>query len=286
MPRLEARAVSFRAGEALLLDEVSIELQPGEVLALVGPNGAGKSTLLRVLAGDLAPSAGVVLLDGAPLSSFNPRALALQRAVMPQQTLLQFSFSAFEVALMGRSPHLGASRGESEADVAIVREALARVDALALAGRGYPSLSTGEQQRVTLARVLAQQAPVLLLDEPTSALDIRHQELVTQIAREQAQAGGAVLIVLHDLNLAAACAGRVAVLQQGRLVACGSPWQVLTAELLSRVFEHPIAVLPHPLDDRPLIVPIPATPGPSMPSRSPSALAARAPEERGERARG
>ncbi|HZQ35159.1 MAG TPA: heme ABC transporter ATP-binding protein [Dehalococcoidia bacterium] len=259
MPRLEARGVSYRAGEALLLDGVSIELRPGEVLALVGPNGAGKSTLLRVLAGDLAPTAGEVLLDGAALAAFSPRALALQRAVMPQQTVLQFSFTAFEVALMGRSPHLGTSRGESETDLAIVREALARADVLALAGRAYPSLSTGEQQRVTLARVLAQQSPILLLDEPTSALDIRHQELVMAIARERAAAGGAVLIVVHDLNLAAACAGRVAVLQRGRLVACGTPWQVLTAELLSRVFEHSIAVLSHPLDDRPLILPIPST---------------------------
>ena len=259
MPRLEARGVSYRAGEALLLDGVSIELRPGEVLALVGPNGAGKSTLLRVLAGDLAPTAGEVLLDGTALAAFSPRALALQRAVMPQQTVLQFSFTAFEVALMGRSPHLGTSRGESETDLAIVREALARADVLALAGRAYPSLSTGEQQRVTLARVLAQQSPILLLDEPTSALDIRHQELVMAIARERAAAGGAVLIVVHDLNLAAACAGRVAVLQRGRLVACGTPWQVLTAELLSRVFEHSIAVLSHPLDDRPLILPIPST---------------------------
>ncbi len=265
---LEARGVSFRAGAALLLDEVSVELRPGEVLALVGPNGAGKSTLLRLLAGDLAPATGQVLLDGAPLASYGPRALALRRAVMPQQTLLQFNFTAFEVALMGRSPHLGASRGESEADLAIVREALARVDALALAGRAYPSLSAGEQQRVTLARVLAQQAPLLLLDEPTSALDIRHQELVMQIAREQAAAGGAVLIVVHDLNLAAACAGRVAVLQRGWLVACGTPWEVLTADLLARVFEHPLTVIPHPLGDRPLILPASTVPSAASPARS------------------
>jgi len=254
------------------------------VLALVGPNGAGKSTLLSVLAGDLTPAAGAVLLDGRPLSAFRPRALALRRAVMPQQTLLQFAFSAFEVALMGRGPHLGARRGESDADLAIVREALARVDALELAGRAYPSLSTGEQQRVTLARVLAQQAPILLLDEPTAALDIRHQELVMQIAREQAAAGGAVLIVVHDLNLAAACAGRVAVLQRGRLVACGAPWEVLTAELLATVFEHPITVLSHPLHDRPLI--LPSTTIPTAASPSPSEIALRAMERPGEGAGG
>ena len=254
---LESRAVSYRVGQATLVDGVTLAARRGEVLALVGPNGAGKSTLLRLLAGDIAPAAGEVLLAGRPLKGYSARALARQRAVMPQQTLLQFAFSAYEVVLMGRAPHAGARRGESDEDLAIVREALLRTDSEALARRSYPSLSTGEQQRVTLARVLAQQAPIMLLDEPTAALDIRHQELVMQIARETAAAGAAVLLVVHDLNLAAGYADRVAVLRHGRLVACDTPWQVLTADLLSEVFEHPIAVLPHPQRDCPLILPGP-----------------------------
>jgi iron complex transport system ATP-binding protein len=239
---------------------VDLAAMAGEVLALAGPNGAGKSTLLKVLSGDLAPAAGEVLLHGRPLSGYGHRALALERAVMPQQTLLQFAFTAAEVVLMGRSPHAG-RRHESDDDLDVAGRAMIRADAADLAGRSYPSLSSGEQQRVTLARVLAQQARLLLLDEPTAALDIRHQELVMQIAREEAAAGAAVLVVVHDLNLAAGYADRVVLLSRGRMVACGSPWEVLTAETLSTVFEHPITVLPHPQRDCPLILPGRGAPG-------------------------
>ena len=252
---LEAREVSYRAGSALLVDGVSLALAPGEVLALVGPNGAGKSTLLRLLAGDLTSSSGEVLLDGRPLASYGPRELALRRAVMPQQTVLQFAFTAREVVLMGRSPHLRGA--EREHDFAVAHACMMRTDSAQFAGRAYPTLSTGEQQRVTLARVLAQQTPILLLDEPTSSLDIRHQEMVMQIAREAAEEGAAVLAVLHDLNLAAAYADRIAVLRRGRLVAAGAPADVLTGELLSDVFEHPILVTPHPVRPCPLVVPLP-----------------------------
>jgi iron complex transport system ATP-binding protein len=251
---LEARDVSYRVGPALLLDTVSLAVKRGQVLVLVGPNGAGKSTLLKVLSGDLAPSSGEVLLEGRPLAEYRARDLALRRAVMPQQTVLQFAFTAREVVLMGRSPHLRG--GESGHDLAVADTCLERTDSLRFAGRAYPSLSTGEQQRVTLARVLAQEAPALLLDEPTASLDIRHQELVMQIARESADGGAAVLAVLHDLNLAAAYADRVAILSRGRLTACGAPWNVFSDTLLSDVFEHPVAVMRHPLRDCPLVMPV------------------------------
>lgn len=251
---LEAQAVSYSVGPALLLDRVGLEVRHGEVLALVGPNGAGKSTLLKVLAGDLEPSAGEVRIDGRPLGSFGARALALQRAVMPQQTVLQFAFSAEEVVQMGRNPH---GRRDGAHDLAVVRSAMERADCLSLAGRAYPTLSTGEQQRVTLARVLAQETPFLLLDEPTASLDIRHQELVMQIGREVAASGAGVLAVLHDLNLAAAHADRIAVLSRGRLAASGTPWEVLSEGLLSEVFEHPVTVVKHPLRDGPLVMPTP-----------------------------
>jgi iron complex transport system ATP-binding protein len=255
MPSLEARSVSYRVGQETLLDRVSLAARPGEVLAIVGPNGAGKSTLLKLLSGDLPPADGDVLLDGRPLAGFGTRDLALRRSVMPQQTLLQFAFTAFEVVLMGRSPRAGSRRGESDRDYEVVWECMTRTDSASLSGRIYPTLSSGEQQRVTLARVLAQEAPVLLLDEPTASLDIRHQELVMQIAREAASAGGTVLAVVHDLNLAAGYADRVAVLSHGRLAACGAPAEVLTDVLLSDVFQHPITVLKHPLRDCLLVLP-------------------------------
>ena len=256
MPVLEARAVSYRAGETTLLDRVSLRVQPGEVLAILGPNGAGKSTLLKLLAGDLDPAEGEVLLDGRPLRDYGARELAGLRAVMPQQTMLQFAFTAREVVAMGRSPHGWGRRGNDDRDQRLVRACMERTDSWSLAGRIYPSLSAGEQQRVTLARILAQESPILLLDEPTAALDIRHQELVMQTARETAAGGGTVLAVVHDLNLAAGYADRVAVLSHGQLAAAGVPADVLTERLLSEIFEHPIAVLRHPLRDCPLILPV------------------------------
>jgi iron complex transport system ATP-binding protein len=254
---LEARAVSYRVGSARLLDGVSLAVERGEVLVLVGPNGAGKSTLLKVLSGDLRPSEGGVFLDGVPLRSFSARALALRRAVLPQQTILQFAFSARDVVLMGRSPHLGFAGVEREEDHDVVDRCMAETDTTALAWRAYPTLSGGEQQRVSLARVLAQETPVLLLDEPTTSLDVRHQEMVMETARTLARHGAAALAVLHDLNLAAASADRVAVLRQGRLAALGTPWQAFTAPLLSEVFDHPMSVMRHPVRDCPLIVPLP-----------------------------
>ncbi|MGH2601741.1 MAG: ATP-binding cassette domain-containing protein, partial [Dehalococcoidia bacterium] len=157
---LEAAAVSYHAGPRALVDQVSLDLRRGEVLALVGPNGAGKSTLLRLLAGDLRPSAGQVRLEDRPIGFYGARALALRRAVLPQQTHLQFAFTAREVVLMGRSPHIGLTGREGEDDEAIVERVMARTDTASLAGRIYPTLSGGEQQRVSLARVLAQETPI------------------------------------------------------------------------------------------------------------------------------
>lgn len=254
---LEARAVSYRIGQALLLDRVSLTLERGEVLALVGPNGAGKSTLLRLMSGDIRPSDGQIFLDGASLDSYKAKMLALRRAVLPQQTVLQFAFSARDVVMMGRSPHLAFAAAERDEDHAVVDRSMEQTDTLGLAERVYPSLSGGEQQRVSLARILAQETPILLLDEPTASLDVHHQELVMEVARALAGSGAAVLAVLHDLNLAAAAADRVALLKQGRLAALGPPWQVLTESLLSDVFAHPMTVMRHPVRDCPLIVPLP-----------------------------
>lgn len=254
---LVARQLSYSVGQRQLVDQVGLELIPGEVLALIGPNGAGKSTLLRLLAGDLLPTAGTVQLAGRPLHHYSAQELAVQRAVLPQQTLLQFAFSAREVVAMGRYPHSNGG-GESIHDQAVINAALQRTETTLLADRAYPSLSGGEQGRVSLARVLAQEAPLLLLDEPTAALDLRHQQAVLRIARELAHRGAAVLTILHDLNLAAAYADRVALLAGGRLVAADTPWTVLTAVQLSSVFDCPITVVPHPAGNWPLVLPLPA----------------------------
>jgi iron complex transport system ATP-binding protein len=255
-PLLVAREVSYRVGQRTLVDRVSLTVERGEVLAVIGPNGAGKSTLLHLLSGDLPLAGGTVALDGEDLRRLGAREQARQRAVLRQATQVLLGFHAVEVVLMGRYPHLG-DRREGPADLAIVARAMEQTETLALADQPYPTLSGGEGARVQLARVLAQTTPLLLLDEPTAALDLRHQHSALALARAVAAAGGGVLVVLHDLNLAATYADRLALLAQGRLVALGTPWQVLEPTLLTAVYGVPVVVQPHPAGDWPLVLATP-----------------------------
>ncbi|WP_371792436.1 heme ABC transporter ATP-binding protein [Streptomyces sp. NBC_01471] len=228
-------------------------VRAGELLALVGPNGAGKSTLLAALAAGLPATEGAVRVDGRPAASWPAAELALRRAVLPPSADLSFPFPVEEVVRMGRAPWAGTERADD--DDQAVTDAMAATEVGGFAVRPFPSLSGGERARVALARVLAQRAPLLLLDEPTAALDLRHQELVLRICRERAAAGCAVVVVLHDLGLAAAYADRAAVLHEGRIAADGPPSRVFTAELLSRVCRQPVEVLPHPGTGAPLVIP-------------------------------
>ncbi len=250
--RVVADAVGYRVGSAELLHGVSLVVKPGEVVVLVGPNGAGKSTLMQVLAGDLVATAGSVMLDGKPIGSYRAHDLALRRAVLPQQSLLQFAFTVREVVEMGRSPH----DDTHDEMVVAVESALAATEMIPFAGRVYPSLSGGEKARAQLSRVLAQSAPLLLLDEPTAALDLRHQQHVMDIARDIASDGGSVIAVVHDLNLAAGTADRIVLLDRGTIAADGSPWEVMQQSLLSEVYQCEIAVGRHPMRDCPLVMPL------------------------------
>ncbi|RLK58222.1 heme ABC transporter ATP-binding protein [Actinokineospora cianjurensis] len=251
---IAAVGVSVRVGGALLVDDVSLELRVGEVLVLVGPNGAGKSTLLGALAGDVGVAGGEALLDGKGVGRWRAVEAARRRGVLAQQNSVSFPFDVRSVVEMGRAPWRGTD-AEDEDD-AVVASALTDTGVEHLADRAYPTLSGGEQARVALARVLAQRTPVILLDEPTAALDVRHQELVLSLAHRHASNGGGVLVVLHDLGLAAAHADRVAVLDRGKLVAIGPPAEVCTADLLSAVYRHPVEVFPHPRTGVPVVLPV------------------------------
>ncbi|MPY62638.1 heme ABC transporter ATP-binding protein [Streptomyces spongiae] len=244
----------MRLGSREVLADVGVTARAGEVLALVGPNGAGKSTLLAALAADLRPTAGVVRVHGRPADEWPAPDLALRRAVLPQAAALSFPFTVEEVVRMGRAPWARQPGGGDEDDDA-VREAIAATEVGAFAARPFSALSGGERARVALARVLAQRAPLLLLDEPTAALDLRHQELVLRVCRERARAGDAVVVVLHDLGLAAAYAHRVAVLRAGRIAAEGVPEEIFTDGLLSEVYRQPVEVFPHPRTGGVLISP-------------------------------
>ncbi|MFD4988862.1 heme ABC transporter ATP-binding protein [Streptomyces sp. NPDC058374] len=250
----QAEGLRVRLGERTVLDGVDLTVRAGQVLALVGPNGAGKSTLLAALAADTAAADGTVRIAGRPADGWSAAELALRRAVLPQAATLSFPFAVEEVVRMGRAPWAGTEREDD--DEQAVADAMAATEVAEFAERPFSALSGGERARVALARVLAQRAPLLLLDEPTAALDLRHQELVLRICRERAAAGDAVVVVLHDLQLAAAYADRAAVLHGGLIAAEGPPAEVFTAELIGEVYRQPVDVVPHPAGGAPLVVPV------------------------------
>lgn len=243
-------AVDLRLGGAEILRDISVDIGFGRVVALVGPNGAGKSSLMGIMAGDVRPASGEVLLGGRPIGALRPSELARMRSVLLQENRVAFAFTAHDVVEMGRAPW----QGEGSGDVAIA-EAMAAADVAHLAERTYASLSGGEKARVSLARVLAQETPVVLLDEPTAALDLRHQEDVLRIARRLAAAGRAVVVVLHDLSLAAAYADEVAMVADGALAAFGIPADVITADRVESVYATPVRILTDPDTGRPIVLP-------------------------------
>ena len=252
---LAAQGLSVRRGRTSVLHDVDLRLQPGEVFGVLGPNGAGKSTLLGALSGELEPSAGSVFLHGQPLAAWRGPERARCLAVLPQRSTLDFGFRVEEVVALGRLPHACGR----DADREIVAAALAAADAAHLAGRNYLHLSGGERQRVHLARVLAQLWPgragqVLLLDEPTAMLDPLHQLSILDVIRRFAEQGAAVLVILHDLNLAARYCDRLLLLADGRVRVSGTPEQVLRAEPLRAVFGLDVLVQQHPERGHPLII--------------------------------
>lgn len=235
--RLVVENVAFGyPGREKVLSGVSLAAREGEVLGLLGPNGSGKTTLLRLMCGSLSPQSGQVLLDGRPVSALRPRALARTLALAPQSAPRPEGFTALDVALMGRYAHIPRFGRESAADVEAAKRAMRRTGVEALAERGVEALSGGEWQRVLIARALAQEAAFLLLDEPVSNLDIRYQLEILRLLRALSREGRAVVLVMHDINLAARFCDRLAVLCGGTLRAEGAPGDVLTPALLRDVY--------------------------------------------------
>ena len=252
---LQARQLAVQRGECAVLQGIDLTLRAGCVTGVLGSNGAGKSTLLSALCGELPVACGDIELNGRSLAAWPDQQRAQSLAVLPQHSTLNFGFRVEEVVGMGRLPY---ATGQ-EVDQQIVLAALAKVDSTHLLGRSYLQLSGGERQRVHLARVLAQLWPggagqVLLLDEPTSMLDPLHQHTILQAVREFAQQGGAVLVIVHDLNLAARYCDDLMLLHQGNVFAQGSPTEVLRADALHDVFGIEVLVQQHPERDHPLII--------------------------------
>ena len=236
-PILALDGVTLEVHGRAILRDVSFSVEEGERVVLVGPNGAGKSTLLRVVAGTLHPTAGRVELGGTPIAQLERAEIARRLAVVPQQTALPFAMRVEEVVALGRLPHEAPMRGARPGDRAAVSAAIDRVGLGHLLGRDARELSLGERQLVLLALAVAQASPIMLLDEPTVHLDLRHQVEAMELMRDLNERDGTSMIaVLHDLGLAAHFFPRILLIDRGRLVADGTPREVLTDERIREVF--------------------------------------------------
>jgi iron complex transport system ATP-binding protein len=233
---VEAEGVGFAYGPRTILEQITLAIRPGELVALCGPNGAGKSTLLRLLLGLHAPSAGQVRLGGAPIATLSRRQIARRAALLPQDAPVDLPLTVREAVALGRLPHLDRFQPEGAADAEAVARALEATDSAALGERPVAELSGGERQRVHLARALAQEAPLLLLDEPIAGLDLAHQLQALDLLRAIVDGGRGALVALHDLSLAARRCDRMIFLAGGKIRADDVPSVVLTPETLAEVF--------------------------------------------------
>lgn len=256
---LEAKNIGLQIGRRTVLEDVSLSLEGGSVTAILGPNGAGKTSLLRVLSGEWSSQQGEVRLEGKTLASYSARQLSRMRAYLHQESNLDFAFTVEEVVMLGRSPHM--EKGERPEDYLAAQTALSAVDMVDRSSDLYTRLSGGEKQRVQLARVLAQLdgAPAghtayLFLDEPTNNLDLSHQRTVFQVARQRAEAGTAVCMVLHDLNQALRHADQIIILQNGRIALQGDAEGVCDPEACGRIFGVPLQRVQFGTSRRPYLV--------------------------------
>ena len=258
MVGLEVKQVSFSYSNGLVLYDVDLSVGAGEMVGLLGPNGSGKTTLIKLASGILKPGKGEIWLNGSTLGQMRRKVIARSIAVMPQQFHIPFAFRVSEVVMLGRIPFIRALTGETKADREAVSHALEVAGVTELENRRFDELSGGERQKVILAMVLAQQPQVLLLDEPTLHLDITHQveilELVRGLNRQQ---NLTVLAAMHDLNLASLYFDRLVLLKEGSVLADGAPLEVITEDMLRKVFGASVRVEPHPTTGTPHVVVMP-----------------------------
>ena len=258
MVGLQLQQVYFSYLNGLVLHNINLSIEAGEMVALLGPNGSGKTTLIKLASGVLKPSQGEIKLDGSSLSRLSRRSIARTIAVVPQQFHIAFAFTATEVVMLGRIPFLKAFTEEREIDRQFVSSALKLVGISELKERRFDEISGGERQKVILAMALAQQPKLLLLDEPTVHLDIAHQVEILELVRSlNKERGLTVIAAMHDLNLASLYFDRLVLLKEGRVSADGTPHQVLTEARIREVFSASVGVEPHPRTGVPHIVVMP-----------------------------
>ncbi|MFI0419341.1 ABC transporter ATP-binding protein [Spongiactinospora sp. 9N601] len=255
--RLQAVGVRLGYGERIVVDGLDLGVEPGTITAIIGPNGCGKSTLLRALGRLLRPAGGEVLLDGKRIDKIPSKEVAKVLGVLPQAPTAPEGLTVADLVARGRHPHQSWYRQWSSDDEAAIQEALSMTGLLDLAERPLDELSGGQRQRAWISMALAQGTDLLLLDEPTTFLDLAHQvEVLELVRRLHSDARRTIIMVLHDLNLAARYADRLVAMRDGRLVAAGAPHDVLTEQMLLRVFELDAKVIADPVAGTPLVVPI------------------------------
>ncbi len=251
---LKLEEVSFRYGKEPVLNNISLDVGRGEVLGILGPNGSGKSTLLRLVSRLIKPEKGKITLKGRPLAGYSRASLAREIAMVAQESHFSFSFSVLEVVLMGRFAHLGSYEFEGERDIEVARRAMAATRTLELSDRTINEISGGEKQRVLFARALAQEPSLILLDEPTAFLDLSYKKEIFDLISYQAhETGVSALVVTHDIDLAARCCKRLAVLKAGVLVATGTPEEVLKETTLELAYGCRVFVDKNPLTGSPRV---------------------------------
>ncbi len=253
MINLSLQKVSLGYSRYPVLQNISFEAREGEILGIIGPNGSGKSTLIRGISRTIQIISGKICLNGKDVSGFHRLDLARIIAVVPQNPSLPEMFTAYEVVMMGRTPHLGLLRYEGERDIDIVRKAMANTHTLELADRRVGDLSGGERQRLVIARALAQEPKVLLLDEPTAHLDINHQIEILNLIRKLCYEKSLVTVMaIHDLNIAAQYCNHLIMLNNGKVFCEGTPQEVIKPENIREVYGAKVCIYPHPLNDLPV----------------------------------
>ena len=255
---LEIKDVDAHYGSTKILDSIDFSASHGELMGIIGPNGSGKTTLLRTISRILKPKVGAILLEGRDVQGMKDKEFSRNFASVPQDTAINFDFSALDIVLIGRNPHLGRLELESEKDIEIARRSMELTNCWRLAERPITELSGGERQLVIIARALTQEPKVLLLDEPTSHLDIKYQiEIMELLKRLTAEEKLIVIAVIHDLNLAARYCDRLVLLHNGKIIALGTQTQVLTAENIKNTFGAAVIVKKHALTNQCYVSPSP-----------------------------
>ncbi len=254
MPDLQLQHIGFQYPTGFSLQQIDLQIPEASILALIGPNGSGKTTLLQLLAGRLYPQTGGIFLDGRPLEDYTPRERAQRMAVISSEQYFQFPFPVEEVVAMGRFPFLNRFQSMTDRDWEVVEESMQLTETQPFRHRSISNLSSGERQLVLIARAIAQQPTILMLDEPNSHLDIGHQITIFELLRSLNERHSmSVIMVLHDLTAAAAFSDTVALLNQGSLIQCGTPEEVITEENIRAVYGARIRVRPSPEEGFPQV---------------------------------